>query len=125
MKSRTRSIGNHSVLIALSLSMLLSACAKPRVVSEIPGTSGIIAVRSRDHKSSRNKADKYMSENCAPNGYKIIEEGEQVSGEVTYAGASGRTIHKDNKKEWQIKYQCTKTAAAPTAEKEKNKKSTK
>ena len=93
------------LLLLTSVFVLASACAHSRVVQEVPGSSGVVAVKSRTHKASREKAKLFMAENCQPKAYRIMEEGEKIKGEVISADSYGR-VHRDSKKEWFIKYRC-------------------
>jgi hypothetical protein len=92
------------MLLTIGICLFTVSCATARVVQEVPGSSGVVAVKSRDHKKSRKKATTYMSENCSPRSYQITREGETNAGEVMYANY-GR-VHKDNNKEWFIHYKC-------------------
>ncbi len=94
-----------SFFLAAIVIALTGACAHSRVVQEVPGSSGVVAIKNRTHKSSREKAKMYMADNCRPKVYRIMEEGEQVKGDVMYADRLGQ-VHRDSKKEWFIKYRC-------------------
>ena len=94
-----------NLILLTSIFVLASACAHSRVVQEVPGSSGVVAIKTRNHKASREKAKLYMAENCQPKTYRIIEEGEKIKGEMISADTYGR-VHRDSKKEWLIKYRC-------------------
>jgi hypothetical protein len=111
-----------------------------RDVKVKPQTGGVIAVPTNPRVEDRTKAEQRMTSVCAPNPYKVLEEGEVVTGTVTHTNGSD-TKRDDNRqttnlwgmnfvsgqaagtetsshattsatKEWQISYECS--VPAPT-----------
>ncbi len=98
--------------------VFILSCAHVRTVKVQPGEGGEIAVFPQNDLEARGKAQTLMADNCRPKKFKIVEEGEVVTGQSTqqqaqvnpnkYTGgatASGST-YTTNTTEWRIKYRC-------------------
>jgi hypothetical protein len=88
------------VLAALVLSSVACRTLPPpgeaRDVTVKPQKSGTVAISAALRPEDRVKAEQRMTAVCAPNPYKIVEEGETLN---------------SNAKEWQISYECLNSAA--------------
>jgi hypothetical protein len=88
-----------TVLILLTLTMTMTGCGSFRVVREARG-GGTVAL-SGAHDSAREKAERYMREQC-PGGFEVVEEGDTA----TIVG---------DQREWRLSYVCAGTSAPRTA----------
>ena len=137
-------------LLAVTGLFAMTACqtvpyqGEARDVKRRPQEGGVVAIARKFRPEDRTKADEAMRSNCAPNGFKIVEEGEVTTGQEvtgntretnranteTQVGSlwgipitSGDRGGKDSQtssvsrdiKEWQISYNCEKPAAVTPA----------
>lgn len=82
-----------------ALAMALFACGNARLVQRYP--SGGVFALGGNHGVAMGKARNAMAEQCAPDGYVIIEEGEEPIG-TRWSIRGIRTVT-----EWRVRYQCT------------------
>lgn len=73
------------IVIAGFLAVFATQCASARVVTTQAGRGGVVALPSTymgaaDPQKERAAGEALMAKNCAPNEYKIVEEGEALAG---------------------------------------------
>jgi hypothetical protein len=81
------------IVIVGFLAVCTIHCASARVVTIQAGRGGVVAlppssVGGADPQNERAAGEALMAKNCAPNAYKIIEEGEALAG--YYSNTQGR-----------------------------------
>lgn len=74
-------------ILLSAIALIISACQTmpyqpyAREVKKKPKTNGVIALKQNHNDEDKNKANMLMQNNCAPNPYNVIEEGEIVVGQ--------------------------------------------
>ncbi|MBK8394529.1 MAG: hypothetical protein IPL26_04685 [Leptospiraceae bacterium] len=97
-------------IFLLLFTISLSNCASAKVVSSIPGKSGIVAISQVNQEEARIKAMTLMERTCTGKSVEIVKEGEVVIGQRTdsntntdfneknksnYVGASAGAVNKN------------------------------
>jgi hypothetical protein len=81
------------------LIFVVTGCGSFRVVREAHG-GGTVALQG-SHDAAREKAERYMRDQCGPNGFEVVEEGD--------------TATVGEQREWRLSYVCAGTSAPRTA----------
>lgn len=139
MKNRLFTLCLFSTLCACQMAYVPQA----RNISRKPRNSGVIGIPVSHRPEDRQKADELMKQNCAPQPFNVVDEGETVIGQETKSTASesnrddtrrnegnlfgmnfisGTAGGKDTSqssvttqlKEWQISYNCEAAAQKTT-----------
>lgn len=104
---------NKIGLLAIG-AVLLAACGSARVVQRTQ-YGGVVALEG-DRGKAMEGAHREMAAHCGQGNYQIVQEGEEVVGQVTEYGEAtdydrrGEVTHgaseTTNKTEWRVHYQC-------------------